>query len=163
MFSRTQHPRRHLSNYTRAAEKLHRSCNNLNHEVDSDVNNKLTSNITNTKRYSNWRQSADALNNNAPNCNVPNCGKILWVNTHANNELETYKPPSPAINKQNIWRDHLTIGIPQFRSSQTPQLRTTLRVLPQTPQPHEKQAFLANRRAIHSSIPLVLHDKSTTS
>ncbi|XP_017037101.1 sorbin and SH3 domain-containing protein 1 isoform X24 [Drosophila kikkawai] len=128
-------------------QKLHRSCNDL--ELDYDDGDRFP------ESQSLWRsseindnpwqrpQSSGGNNNGSMHqgsvCDIPNCGKILWV--HRQGYEAPLRPPPPSFYQGSgsaAAGGYHVVG------------------LPHTPQPNQRQAYLANQHAIGASMPLLL-------
>lgn len=89
------------------------------------------------------------LNNNG-HCDVANCGKLLWISR------DLYKSrSSPSLVPDPSGRS--------YQENMDYSIRTGQRVQPFTPQPSQRQSFLANQSAINTALPLVLrHGRNST-
>lgn len=88
-------------------------------------------------------------NNNNGYCDVPNCGKLLWVSrdSHKSRSTPSLVPDASGgySNDENFEYN----------------IRTGLRIQPFTPQPSHKRSYLANQSAIQAALPLVMrHSQS---
>ncbi|KAI8127415.1 Sorbin and SH3 domain-containing protein 1 [Lucilia cuprina] len=70
-------------------------------------------------------------------CDITNCGKLLWV----------YRDPHKSRSSSALVPEYTTYDV---------DIRTGQRNLPYTPQPSERQAYLANQNAIKTALPLVM-------
>ncbi|XP_016928461.3 sorbin and SH3 domain-containing protein 1 isoform X34 [Drosophila suzukii] len=126
-------------------QKLHRSCNDLEREDErfQEPQSLWRSTEINENPWQRPQSSgADSnVHNNNNGCDIPNCGKILWVHRRGYNyeRPAPLRPPSPS-NYQGVpgAGGYHVVG------------------LPLTPQPDQRQAYLANQRAIGASMPLLL-------
>lgn len=145
-------------------QKLHRSCNDLDADDDKlvDSQNWWRSSEINHNPWQRPQSSGGDTghpyqnnNNNSGNirprnnvvlhqengvCDVPNCGKILWIHRQGydySRPSAPLRPPPP----------------PQYQSGA---VGYHVVGLPHTPQPSQRQAYLANQRAIGASMPLLL-------
>ncbi|XP_017069138.1 sorbin and SH3 domain-containing protein 1 isoform X30 [Drosophila eugracilis] len=136
-------------------QKLHRSCNDLELEDERfpqsqslwrspEINENPWQRPQSSGADSNIRNSSNVTvsgssNNNG--CDIPNCGKILWIHRRGYDYERSapLRPPSPS-NYQGVpgAAGYHVVG------------------LPHTPQPSQRQAYLANQRAIGASMPLIL-------
>ena len=86
-----------------------------------------------------------AFNNNNQHysssyCDITNCGKLLWV----------YRDPHKSRSASALVPEYTTYDV---------DIRTGQHNLPYTPQPTERQAYLANQSAIKSALPLVMRQQ----
>lgn len=82
-------------------------------------------------------RSSQFDNNYSAYCDITNCGKLLWV----------YRDPHKSRSSSAL--------TPEFTSYDI-DIRTGQRNLPYTPQPSERQAYLANQNAIKTALPLIM-------
>ncbi|KPU75980.1 uncharacterized protein Dana_GF12790, isoform C [Drosophila ananassae] len=147
-------------------QKLHRSCNDLDADDGQlvDSQNWWRSSEINHNPWQRPQSSGgdttphyQSDNNNSGNirprnnnvvlhqengvCNVPNCGKILWIHRQG---YDYPRPPSAPLRPPPP---------PQYQSGA---VGYHVVGLPHTPQPSQRQAYLANQRAIGASMPLLL-------
>ncbi|XP_075169691.1 cbl-associated protein isoform X35 [Haematobia irritans] len=90
--------------------------------------------------YNQFKPIPNSVNTFSPNdyCDVPNCGKLLWVSRDLQKSRST--PSLLDANDENYEYN----------------IRTGLRIQPFTPQPSQKQSYLANQSAIQTALPLVM-------
>lgn len=100
-----------------------------------------------THRWSRQRSS--------DNCNIANCGKILWVSR------ETVGVP--VDNDYEAARTFAATKGYYYDREQNVRIRTNAKGLPYTPLPERKQDFLANQRAIEAVVPLVFNRRRQSS
>lgn len=74
-------------------------------------------------------------------CEVPNCGKLLWVSRDSHKSRSTPSLVTGGSNNNDMFPYNI---------------RTGLRIQPFTPQPSQKQSYLANQSAIRTALPLVM-------
>ncbi|KRJ98631.1 sorbin and SH3 domain-containing protein 1 isoform X25 [Drosophila yakuba] len=136
-------------------QKLHRSCNDLELEDEPfpepqglwhtpEINKNPWQRPQSSGAGSNIRNAGNittATNGNNNVCDIPNCGKILWIHRREYDykKCAPPRPPSPS-NYQGVpgAGGYHVVG------------------LPLTPQPNQRQAYLANQHAIGASMPLLL-------
>uniref|UniRef100_A0A1I8PZK1 SH3 domain-containing protein n=1 Tax=Stomoxys calcitrans TaxID=35570 RepID=A0A1I8PZK1_STOCA len=78
-------------------------------------------------------------------CDVPNCGKLLWVSRDSQKCRSTPSLLGPGESGVNGNDENYEYNI-----------RTGLRIQPFTPQPSQRQSYLANQSAIQTALPLVM-------
>ncbi|EDX06473.1 GD10731 [Drosophila simulans] len=131
-------------------QKLHSSCNDLELGDEpfpepqgmwhsQEINENPWQRPQSSGADGNIRNSGSSGNNNV--CDIPNCGKILWIHRREYDYKRSapLRPPSPS-------NYH---GVPSA-------VGYHVVGLPLTPQPNQRQAYLANQHAIGSSMPLLL-------
>ncbi|XP_019890386.1 sorbin and SH3 domain-containing protein 1 isoform X26 [Musca domestica] len=74
-------------------------------------------------------------------CEVPNCGKLLWVSRDSHKSRSTPSLVTGGSNNNDMFPYNI---------------RTGLRIQPFTPQPSQKQSYLANQSAIRTALPLLM-------
>lgn len=74
-------------------------------------------------------------------CDITNCGKLLWV----------YRDPHKSRSSSALQPEYTIYDV---------DIRTGQRNLPYTPQPSERQAYLANQNAIKTALPLVMRQSA---
>nr|NP_724914.1 CAP, isoform D [Drosophila melanogaster]AAM68781.1 CAP, isoform D [Drosophila melanogaster] len=124
-------------------QKLHSSCNDLELEDEPfpEPQGMWHSQEINENPWQRPQSSgADGSSNNNV-CDIPNCGKILWIHRreYDYNRSAPLRPPSPS-------NYH---GVPSA-------VGYHVVGLPLTPQPNQRQAYLANQHAIGATMPLLL-------
>jgi len=148
----------------RQQQKLHGSCNDL--ELTDDTTH-LQQQQPSWRRHNNnasdWPQrplssGADSNSYNTSNiknynysekltpatlhrsvCDIPNCGKLLWIRRSFDYEAAAPMLPPPPPETSTVARD----------------LSYHIVGLPHTPLPDQRQSYLANRHAIGASMPLL--------
>ncbi|XP_017053837.1 sorbin and SH3 domain-containing protein 1 isoform X32 [Drosophila ficusphila] len=135
-------------------QKLHRSCDDLesendrfpqpqsswqSHEINDNPWQRPQSSGGDTNHFGS--SNNNSMLHQSSVCDIPNCGKILWINRRGYDyeRPAPLRPPSPS-NDQGVAGPggYHVVG------------------LPQTPLPQQRQAYLANQHAIGASMPLLL-------
>lgn len=116
-------------------QRLPASCNDIPQRIGTCNSN---SNVTQKgpEFLNHHTRSSKFDNNYSAYCDITNCGKLLWV----------YRDPHKSRSSSAL--------TPEY--SYDVDIRTGQRNLPYTPQPTERQAYLANQNAIKTALPVVM-------